>query len=143
MIWASPLSAIALLLALPCIAFGARALTAQSVDTPPQLKALIIHGSACRVLLRILVPWLKVDGITLGHVIFVNTDDKALPAEWLMAHELIHTQQWAAWGVFFPFAYGLASIHAVIQRGHYYRDNVFEKQARQGETTSVTAKIIR
>jgi hypothetical protein len=141
LIWASPFNAIALLLAVLCVTFGARILVAQFDDR--YLKAVIIHGGTCRVLLRILVPWLKADGITIGHIIFLNSDNQTQPAQWLIAHELTHTQQWAIWGPLFPLVYSLASVIATSQSGHYYRDNIFEKQARRGETAFITTQVIR
>jgi hypothetical protein len=64
--------------------------------------------------------------MTLGHVVLCvdDLDDGVLE------HELVHVRQWERWGLAFPFAYLVATISAVLRGGHYYRDNIFEVQAR-------------
>jgi len=64
--------------------------------------------------------------MTLGHVVLCvdDLDDGVLE------HELVHVRQWERWGLAFPFAYLVATIAAVLRGGHFYRDNIFEVQAR-------------
>jgi len=64
--------------------------------------------------------------MTLGHVVLCvdDLDDGVLE------HELVHVRQWERWGLAFPFAYLVATISAVLRGGHFYRDNIFEVQAK-------------
>lgn len=65
--------------------------------------------------------------MTLGHAV-VAVDGQALDAT--RAHERVHVDQYCRWGPVFPLAYGVASLMAHARGGHYYRDNVFEREAR-------------
>ena len=84
-------------------------------------------ASVARVL-----TWLPTNGqvsaITIGHVIFSRDDATAV--KWC-AHERIHTRQYERWGVFFPLAYVTASAIAWTRGQCPYRDNIFEREARQ------------
>ena len=49
-----------------------------------------------------------------------------------LAHELEHVRHWQRHGaVGFVARYGLASLRAIIDGGDWYRDNVFEREARE------------
>jgi hypothetical protein len=72
---------------------------------------------------RIFRNWLA---ITLGRHIWAWRP--LSPPE--LAHEVAHVRQWARHGWSFPLAYALASVRAVMTRGHWYRDNAFEREAR-------------
>jgi hypothetical protein len=65
--------------------------------------------------------------MTLGHVVLVVGDLD----EDTLAHELIHVAQYEAWGPFFIPAYLVASALAAAGGGHPYRDNHFERRARE------------
>jgi hypothetical protein len=49
----------------------------------------------------------------------------------LIEHELVHFKQARIFGIFLPLAYGLCSLTAWAQGGHWYRDNALEKWARR------------
>lgn len=70
------------------------------------------------------------DAMTLGHVV-IGRDACAL--EVTRAHERVHVQQYESWGPFFVPAYLLAGLCALLQGGHPYFDNRFEREARQAE----------
>ena len=48
-----------------------------------------------------------------------------------LAHELKHVEQWRRLGWRYPFSYWLSSIRAVRAGGNWYRDNEFEREARE------------
>jgi hypothetical protein len=64
--------------------------------------------------------------ITFGHVVLVVGDLD----EHTLAHELVHVSQYERWGTFLIPAYLVASGLAAAAGGHPYRDNRFEKEAR-------------
>jgi hypothetical protein len=66
------------------------------------------------------------DAITFGHVV-LGQDEHAL--NHTRAHERVHVRQYERWGPLFLPAYAVASILAVLSGGHYYFDNVFERNA--------------
>ena len=64
--------------------------------------------------------------MTLGHVVLcVDVLD-----EGTLEHELVHVGQWERWGIAFPLAYVASTLSALLRGGHFYRDNIFEVQAR-------------
>lgn len=78
------------------------------------------------------LTWLPTRGqvvaITFGHVIFSRDENTA--ATWC-AHERTHVSQYERWGIFFPPAYAIASAIAWTHGQCPYRDNMFEREARQ------------
>lgn len=66
--------------------------------------------------------------MTLGHVVL--SVDAPIPPE-VVAHEMVHVRQWERWGPAMIVAYPLGSLVAVLRGGHHYRDNPFERNARQ------------
>lgn len=65
--------------------------------------------------------------ITLGHVVLAV--DELEPA--IVDHEAVHVRQFQKWGPLMFVLYPLASLGAALTGGHYYRDNMFERQARR------------
>jgi hypothetical protein len=63
--------------------------------------------------------------ITIGRHIFAWRS----MTEAELGHELVHVEQWARHGWRFPLLYLAASLRA-RRRGHWYRDNRFEREAR-------------
>ena len=87
------------------------------------------HGPWLRCLLTRCVP--RPGGaaaMTLGHVI-LGQDQRALDDS--RAHEHVHVCQYERWGVLFLPAYLIASALAVLAGGHYYADNIFEREATE------------
>lgn len=70
---------------------------------------------------------------TWGAVICLDHDSKLVDTR-LLKHELRHFQQCRWLGPFAPIAYGLASLVAVLRGRNAYRDNWFERDARDAET---------
>ena len=68
------------------------------------------------------------DAMTLGHVILGRD---ACCLDMLRDHEQAHVRQVERWGPFFLPAYLGASVLAWWRGGDYYRDNWFERDARQ------------
>ena len=66
--------------------------------------------------------------MTLGHVI-IGRDRGSLA--YCRDHEQVHVRQVERWGPIFIPAYLLASFWAWRRGGHYYLDNVFERDARR------------
>lgn len=90
---------------------------------------LEVHGGLSEWWLRRMVP-LKggATAMTIGHVV-IGRDEAALDRT--RAHERVHVRQAERWGPLFGPAYLLASLRAHRRGGHYYRDNAFERQARE------------
>ena len=68
----------------------------------------------------------KVSAMTIGHVILGLDQDYLRRAR---EHEHVHIQQYEKWGLFFIPLYLSSSLVAWMQGKHYYRDNVFEREA--------------
>jgi hypothetical protein len=68
----------------------------------------------------------RVSAMTLGHVI-IGIDKHFLHRA--RAHEHVHIQQYEKWGPLFIPLYLASSVFAWVQGKHYYRDNVFEREA--------------
>ena len=66
--------------------------------------------------------------ITLGHVVLAG-DARSLDA--CRAHERVHVRQYERFGVAFFALYAASSLWQLLRGGHPYRDNVFERQARE------------
>ena len=116
--WASPCSALGLVLALPVLLAGGRA---------------VRIGSTLEVSLRSncteLPAWLRAlpfGAITLGHVVLGQS--AALLAH-LRPHEQVHVRQYEVWGPFFLVAYPVSSLWALVRGQCPYRANFFEQQA--------------
>jgi hypothetical protein len=74
--------------------------------------------------------------ITFGHVVLVVGDLD----EPTLAHELVHVDQFEKWGPLFIPAYLVASGLAAASGGHPYRDNRFEREARDPAVQSRVGK---
>jgi hypothetical protein len=70
--------------------------------------------------------------ITLGHVILAVDELDAAT----LRHEFVHVRQYEHWGPLLVPAYLIASLIAIARGGHYYRDNPFERAAREQGRTS-------
>lgn len=71
-------------------------------------------------------PWMRVEAITLGHVIVARDVETA---DRMRTHEQVHVRQYERWGMIFPLAYLVASAIAVIRGDCAYRGNAFEREA--------------
>ena len=121
-VWASPATALGLLLALLALR-GGRATIRDGV--------LEVHGPLVRwVLSHLTIVHGGVAAITFGHVV-LGRDRETL--EWSRTHEREHVAQYERWGPFFLPAYLIASLWAFLRGGDFYLDNVFERSARAKE----------
>jgi len=64
--------------------------------------------------------------MTLGHTVLGKTEASL---DISRQHEAVHIAQYERWGPFMIPAYCLSSIHAWLTGRHFYRDNVFEREA--------------
>jgi hypothetical protein len=117
-IWAAPTTLVGLL------AGGLTLVSGGKVQA--QRGALEFHGGFSRWLLEN-TP-IRAAAMTLGHVI-IGRDPECL--EHCRDHEQAHVRQVERWGGLFIPAYLLASLWAWRRGKHYYRDNVFEIDARR------------
>jgi hypothetical protein len=70
---------------------------------------------------------LRFGAITLGHVI-LGLDARNLNA--CRAHEHVHVRQYERWGILFFPAYVLCGAWLALRGRDWYRDNPFEREAR-------------
>ena len=114
--WASPWTALGILLGLAGLATGGRGRIRSGV--------LEFHGG----LLTRMLDRLPVSAIamTLGHVVVGQT---ASGLDLAREHELVHVRQYERWGPFFVPAYGLWSAYLWMVGRDPYRDNPFEREA--------------
>lgn len=116
--WASPNTAIGVVLGLLALLFGARIQSRQGV--------LEFFGGRLGALFA--APWLACPfrAVTLGHVILA-TDAETLDCA--RTHEHVHVRQYGQWGPFFLPAYLASSLWQLACGRRCYRDNWFERQA--------------
>jgi hypothetical protein len=118
-LWASPCSAIGLVLAgLPCL-LGASGRLRWGVL---EVAFSDPNHALARWLLR-----LPYAGITFGHVVLAPTHRLQ---EALRAHERGHVAQYETWGPLFLIVYPLNSLVQVLLGRRAHADNHFEVQAR-------------
>jgi len=119
-LWASPWTAVGLLVGLVGLATGGRVRRRDG--------AIEFYGGAVARLLR-LVP---VDpmAMTLGHVILGRT---AAALDAARRHEQVHVRQYERWGPLFAPAYLLCSLVLWLRGRDAYRDNPFEREAFETE----------
>ena len=116
--WASPATAIGLLLAIVAMVAGAR----------PRVVNGVVEVGGGRVphLMAFLPRCASFAAIAFGHVI-IGLDHSLL--ERVRPHELIHVRQYERWGVlFFPLYLG-SSLVQLLRGRHPYLDNAFEREA--------------
>jgi hypothetical protein len=119
-VWASPTTAVGLLLLL--LAKGrsqARVVDGVVEADGPALAWLLTHFTV--------VPG-GAAALTLGHVVIAR-DPHALALT--RAHERVHVRQCEVWGPLFVPAYLAAGLWALLRGRHFYFDNQFEIEAFQ------------
>ena len=115
--WASPCTAIGLLLVSPAFLFGARA---RVVDGVVEVADPLYDGPDDQ-------RWWPFRAITFGHVVIART---LADLDLLRSHEHAHVRQYEKWGAVFFVAYPAASLWVLLRGGRPYFDNWFEVQAR-------------
>lgn len=116
--WASPNTALGLLLGLTMLTFGGRV---HFIDGVAEF-----HGGWVGNFFASRPSPFCFGAITIGHVI-LGTCHNELSA--LRAHEHVHVRQYERWGIFFLPAYALSSLWEVCNGRNGYWNNCFEKQA--------------
>lgn len=117
--WASPISALGLLAGLLVLLLGGRVRRVSGTAE--------FYGGALGRLVSGHPGSLRLSAVTLGHVV-LGASGTRLDA--LRAHERVHVRQYERWGPLFLPAYALSSLSQVASGRHWYRDNAFERQAR-------------
>jgi hypothetical protein len=121
-VWAGPTTLIGIVLAFPSLRRGHVAIVDGVIEA---------HGPFLQRALASCTPLARgADAMTLGHVVIAR-DARAL--ERTRAHERVHVRQYESWGPLFVPAYFLAGAWALLQGGHPYFDNRFEREARLAE----------
>lgn len=119
-LWAGPWTLVGAALA-PAVALSGGRVTVHD-------GVLELAGGILPAILRRLPPG-RVAAITVGHAVLA-VDEATLHQT--RDHERVHVTQFERWGLFFPVVYGLASWTAWQRGQHYYFDNRFEREAREG-----------
>ncbi len=117
-IWASPNTALGLLLGLSMLVFNGKVRVISGV--------IEFHGGWAGNFIASRPHPFYFGAITIGHVI-LGTCHHQLDA--LRTHEHVHIRQYERWGLFFLPAYALASLWEIFHGRDGYRNNYFEKQA--------------
>lgn len=116
-LWALPVTMVGLALAVLAFRGGRIYLVEGAIEA---------YGPLLGWLLANCLPVRGVTAMTLGHVV-IGRDERSLSVS--RAHERVHVRQYEVWGPLFVPAYLIAGVCAVLSGGHYYRDNVFEREA--------------
>lgn len=124
-LWALPLTAVGLLLALPVILWRGDMRLVRSTRAP----ALLFSGPAADYLLA-RHPFGAMCAMAIGHVVIA---ERSSLTRRILTHELAHVRQAACWGVLFPFVYLAASAWALLRGEDAYWNNAFEIAARKAE----------
>ena len=121
-VWASPASAVGLVLALPLLLLGAS----------PRSRSGVLEVAFSRPSGR--KRRIPFDAITFGHVILGRSMSVL---DELRSHELVHVRQFERWGALLFIAYPIASLVEVLRGGDWYASNHFETQAREHSENGV------
>ena len=124
-LWALPLTAVGLLLALPVMAARGQVHLVRSTRAP----ALLFSGPLADYLLE-RHPFGAMCAMAIGHVVIA---DRSSLTRRILTHELAHVRQAACWGILFPLVYLAASAWALLRGQDAYWNNVFEIAARKAE----------
>jgi hypothetical protein len=123
-VWAAPLTAFGLTLALPILLLRGHAQLVRG-----HTVALVVRGPfADQMLSR--HPFGAMVAMALGHVVIAEQQGLSMR---VLTHELAHVRQAARWGILFPFAYLGSSAWAMIRGRDAYWHNRFEIAAREAE----------
>jgi len=121
-LWAAPVTAVGLVIALATCRRGQVALIDGVVEA---------HSPSLCWALRHLIPLPGgAAAVTLGHVVLAR--DQA-SHEGTRAHERVHVRQYERWGPLFVPAYLAAGLWAAVRGGNAYFDNPFEREAFDAE----------
>lgn len=117
-LWASPNTALGLLIGGGGVLFGAKV---RRVG-----RAIEFYGGGIQWLLHRLPDGQFILALTLGHVVLGQTD---ATLDISRRHEAVHIAQYERWGPFLIPAYLLGSLAMWVAGKRAYRDNPFEREA--------------
>lgn len=132
LLWAAPVTVLGALLAVAISVSGGR--------IERQGPAWEASGGLAPGLLWLMNPWMRIEAITLGHVILACD---AGTANRMRRHEQVHVHQYETWGLLFPAAYLLSSGWAFLRGECPYRGNVFEREAFASEGSANSGQNVR
>ena len=124
-LWALPLTAVGLLLALPVLLWRGQVQPVRSSQAP----ALLFSGPLADYLLE-RHPFGAMCAMAIGHVVIA---ERSSLTRRILTHELAHVRQAACWGILFPVVYLAASAWALLRGQDAYWNNAFEIAARKAE----------
>lgn len=131
-LWASPTTLVGLALVLMTLRRGRVRVVGGVIEASgPMVRCALTHLMPLRG---------GAAAITLGHVV-LGRDARALART--RAHERVHVRQYERWGPLFLPAYVAASAWAAMRGGHFYDDNVFEREARAAESRTPLRDVSR
>jgi hypothetical protein len=117
-LWASPATAIGLLVALAALALGARIRVVRGT--------LEVVGGRLPALVLRLPRRLRFVAITFGHVVIGSNPDILRRVR---AHEWVHVRQYERWGLLLLPLYVASSLWQLLLGRDPYFDNRFEREA--------------
>lgn len=118
-IWASPCTAVGLLIGLIAVVSGGGA---------RRMTGFLGFCGGCLPAVLGRLPFVRgASALTLGHVVLAQTRGGL---ERTSGHELVHVRQYERWGVFFVPAYLLCGLVLLLRGRNPYLDNPFEVEAR-------------
>ncbi|MEC4722515.1 hypothetical protein RY831_25445 [Noviherbaspirillum sp. CPCC 100848] len=123
-VWASPLTAFGVVLAVPIVVFSGHAQLIRG-----HTLALLVRGRLADFMLQ-RHPFGAMNAMAIGHVVIA---EKSGLSSRVLIHELAHVRQAAWWGPLFPFAYLASSAWAALRGKNAYWHNRFEVAARKAE----------
>lgn len=126
-VWASPLTLVGLLLALPVVLCKGHVQVVHG-----HTFAILARGPFADAMLN-RHPFGVMNAMALGHVVIAMHEGLSSR---VLVHELAHVRQAAHWGIVFPFAYLAASAWAALRGKDAYWHNRFERAARKAEKSS-------
>jgi hypothetical protein len=121
-LWASPYTLLGLVLGLIGLCTGGKCRI--------RGRAIEFYGGGVKWLITRLPHGQFTLALTLGHTILGQTDASLDVAR---THEWVHVRQFEIWGPFMGPAYLLCSLVLWLAGRRPYRDNPFERQARDSE----------
>lgn len=101
---------------------------------PKKIKVIRHNGERnVRVTFLVFMPWAR--AFVVGSNIFTTYSKEEFFGDkrHILAHELVHVDQWRETGFWFPFKYLAASIRAGFKHGSPYRMNPYEIVAHEVE----------
>lgn len=117
-VWASPYSALGLLIGLSGLCFGGRMRV--------RGRTIECYDGGVKWMVQRMPHGQFTLALTLGHIILGQT---AASLDVAREHEAVHVAQYERWGILMLPTYFLCSIYVWLTGRRFYRDNPFEREA--------------